>query len=100
MENMERECAPVTTWNQYMRKPVCSGRCQSAMANFFNHKIGRQWRGCDCRMPRRDEFVPMMSRNEEFENRCRRSQNNIRTFCHYDSSCRGKFIKYLHGDYG
>ena len=93
MEDMERECAPVTRWNQKcMKKPVCSDRCRNAVTNFFNHKIGHQWRDCDCRMPRRDNFVPMMLRNEEFENKCRLSHTNMRTFCFYDSSCRGSYM--------
>lgn len=97
MEHMERECMPVTTWNQCMRRPVCSGRCQNAVTNLFKHNIGRLMKDCDCRMPRRDGFVPMFARNEDFEMKCRRNQNNMRTFCFYGSSCRGELICHPHG---
>ena len=93
MEGMERECEAVTTWDRCMRRPVCSDKCRSAIANFFNHKIGRHWRECDCRTPRRINFVSL-SRDENFEKNCRRSHSNMRTFCFYDIPCRGNFIKF------
>ena len=94
MGYMERDCEAVTKWNQCMRKPVCSEKCRSAVANFFNHKIGRQWREGDCRMPRGDSSFASLSRNENFERNCRRSQNNMRTFCFYDTTCRGKYTQH------
>ena len=93
MEGMERECEAVTTWDhQCTRKPVCSDKCRSAVANLFNHKIGLHWKKCNCRTPRRINFGSL-SRDEHFERNCRRSKSNMRTFCFYEiPQCRGNFI--------
>ena len=92
MDDMERECENVHTWNEYSEiSPTCSEDCfMAAFRLTQKHPIGRMWAECDCRVPQTQGAFISLSKNNAFEEQCLQHQLNLRTFCYYKYSCKGK----------
>lgn len=92
MENMEKECQNVHSWNEFSDKePVCSEKCQRAIINLSLHSIGSKWTDCDCHKSKPAAFFTLL-RDDDFEKKCSQSKHNQRTFCFHKVSCKGIYI--------
>jgi len=89
MENMERECENVHSWNEFSEKePVCSEKCQKAIINLSLNSIGYKWTICDCHKSKPAAFFTLL-RDDDFERKCLQSKHNQYSYCFHKVSCKG-----------
>ena len=90
MDDMERKCKNVHTWNKHSGiSPTCSEDCFMAASRLARNHIGEMWVGCDCRLPQAQSALSSLSKNNAFEEQCFQHKHNHLTFCHHKYSCKG-----------
>ena len=91
MDDMERKCENVHTWNEYSEiSPTCSEDCLIAALQLVKNPTGKMWIECDCRVPQTQVAFSSLSKNNAFEEQCFQYKHNYRTFCSHKYSCKGK----------